>query len=58
MVTASSAGIKHDAWFTDEETKEGVNRISVDHLKSRTRNSEHIHVKPFCVRVLNYLGLL
>lgn len=53
MVTASSVEIKHYILPTDEETKEGVNRISVDHLKSGTRNSEHIHFRTQCVRVPN-----
>lgn len=53
MVTASSVGIKHNAQFTDEETGQGVNRISVDHLKSGTRNSEHIHFRTLYVRVPN-----
>lgn len=53
MVTASSVGIKHYAWFIDEEAKEGVNIISVDHLKSGTRNSELIHFKTLCVSMPN-----
>lgn len=53
MVAASSVGIKHYAQFTDEVTKERVNRISADHLKSETRNSEQFHFKILCVGVPN-----
>lgn len=49
MVKASSVGIKHYAQYTDEERKEGVNRILVDHLKSGMTNSEHFHFKTLCL---------